>query len=454
MRPGREYLFSVNFGNEGDADGVAPLLIVENLDASPFALERHHLGAEPVEAGQIIQVLGISHDGAAGVLRPGMLDSVPMFFRPLSQAVVGRFRLHTVTAADTRPFDFAQFEEQFRPASVTDSEWAAVRPRLAALIGSTWGSYVQALAQAATRLSDLGFRTSDLPHLFRELYRQARADEEITASGFVAGTADCIPVTGASIRAFGADGGLVAVSSSNANAYFAFNRLAPDTYRLVIDADGYARQIIDGVTVPADGQARRNIHLEEGSVITGTLALTSEQFASGQTAVTAQCAGSAGTEYLFHAKLIDGRFTFDSLPVGSYDLAFRHPGFLVRRLNGVNVEAAQALDLGAVILAPAASIAGTIHLGSGASLPAGLGVGAYNGETLVGSGIVDATSHYQIGSLVPGSYTLRLVGLVDGYSEPRSFTVQGAESLQGLDLTVYSGSAGMATPISNNLPVY
>ena len=69
VRANREYLFYVNYGNNGDADAVAPLFLVENLGTNPFALDRADLDSQPAAAGQVIQVMGTSPDCAAGVLR-------------------------------------------------------------------------------------------------------------------------------------------------------------------------------------------------------------------------------------------------------------------------------------------------------------------------------------------------------------------------------------------------
>src|SRR5690606_23750053 len=67
VREGDEHVFYVKYGNNGDADGSAPLLLLENVDSNPFALARealHHVPHEP----RMIQLLGISHDGPAGTL--------------------------------------------------------------------------------------------------------------------------------------------------------------------------------------------------------------------------------------------------------------------------------------------------------------------------------------------------------------------------------------------------
>ncbi len=126
VRTGGEYVFYANYGNNGDSDGIAPLLLITNLDASPFSLTREGLPIDPV-AGSVVQALGISPTGEAGVLRPGQLNSVPVFFRVNGPGQVGRFHMHTITADDTRPLDFELVARQIRPSGLTDAQWEPIR---------------------------------------------------------------------------------------------------------------------------------------------------------------------------------------------------------------------------------------------------------------------------------------------------------------------------------------
>ena len=63
VRRGGEYVFNANYGNNGDADGIAPLLLIRNLDNSPFSLSRDTLGTQSSAPGRVVQALGDQHDG-------------------------------------------------------------------------------------------------------------------------------------------------------------------------------------------------------------------------------------------------------------------------------------------------------------------------------------------------------------------------------------------------------
>lgn len=75
LRPFREYIFWLEYANTTDADMPAPLFVVSSPQDPPMRLSP----TEPRRSGPL-QVLGISHDGPAGVLRPGARHRVPIYY--------------------------------------------------------------------------------------------------------------------------------------------------------------------------------------------------------------------------------------------------------------------------------------------------------------------------------------------------------------------------------------
>ncbi len=192
VRLDHEYVFYANYGNNGDADAVAPLLIVQGPDGVPFGLSRDDLAP-----GRTLQVLGISGDGPAGVLRAGELGSIPFFYN--TNGGTGRFLLHTITADDNRPIDFQQVEAAIRPPDLPDDLWNAIWPDIQARLGNTWGDYVRALADMATFLSVRGQRVVGVAELFRAIYFEELFEPSGVIGGHVLDAATHQPAAGAQV---------------------------------------------------------------------------------------------------------------------------------------------------------------------------------------------------------------------------------------------------------------
>jgi hypothetical protein len=170
IRRGQTYVFYVNYGNNGDADAVAPLLLIRNLDTNAFSVGRDGLTNLAVPPGATLQVLGLGRELRAGRLRPGENHNIPLYFN--SAADSGNFWVDIVTADDPRPLEVSALEAQIRPAGMTDAQWAAAMPQILSQMGPTWGDFVRALASMASFLDEVQMRTADVDTLFAAVYRE------------------------------------------------------------------------------------------------------------------------------------------------------------------------------------------------------------------------------------------------------------------------------------------
>ena len=75
LRPGNVYLFHVVYGNSGSNDEAAPLLIISSPSGTAMGF-----APDDLVPGERLQVLGISRNGPAGILKPGDQHQVPLFF--------------------------------------------------------------------------------------------------------------------------------------------------------------------------------------------------------------------------------------------------------------------------------------------------------------------------------------------------------------------------------------
>ncbi len=104
----------------------------------------------------------------------------------------------------------------------------------------------------------------------------------------------------------------------------------------------------------------------------------------------------------------DGRFTFDAVAAGRFDLTARAPGFAPTRIRGVEIGAERGeTDLGTVILEPGATLEGQVVDARGAPV-AGIAVSAFDAsrrmlEGLVGTTTTDPAGRFQFDDLAPGT---------------------------------------------------
>ncbi|MBN1661871.1 MAG: PKD domain-containing protein [Anaerolineae bacterium] len=161
----RNYLLYIDYGNIGDADLVSPMLVAYNTTDTPAGFS-----LDSMTPGQVLQLLAVSRDGPAGILRAGEYHRIPVYFYTSTPRV--SFELFSVDNNDPRLINWPEVESMHRPAGIPEEEWATIWANIQARVGTTWGDYAATLAQIATRLSERGEVTFAVRDLFAELVRQ------------------------------------------------------------------------------------------------------------------------------------------------------------------------------------------------------------------------------------------------------------------------------------------
>ncbi len=162
VRPSRNYIVRLVYGNDGDVDMPAPILVATSPQ---YALMRVFPNEPYVENS--IQVLALGSSGAVDTLPPGMTFSIPINFLSPSLEAHQLFQFNvTETQIDSSPLDWSAIESQVRPSDWTDETWNAVLGNLQAQVGPTWESYRQALISDAAYLDGHGIRAYSVSQLF------------------------------------------------------------------------------------------------------------------------------------------------------------------------------------------------------------------------------------------------------------------------------------------------
>ena len=198
-RPGRAIDVTLTLANTGELDLPAPLLIIETLvDASwhPFLAEASaseepfglaEVGQQPAPAeppqwvpGPTYQVLCLSPDGPASILRPGQtVTTIVETLTPFGSEDMP-FTVYGVgVPGDTQvdeQVDWQELEDNgLRPAGLPDEAWEPLLERLKVQVGDTWGDVLVSLRQNADHLARLGQRLANVDALFAFEMLQAAA---------------------------------------------------------------------------------------------------------------------------------------------------------------------------------------------------------------------------------------------------------------------------------------
>jgi hypothetical protein len=160
VRRGRQLTFFVEYENAGNVDMIAPMLIIDG----PSSI---WLADDPSYASAQMQIMGISFDGPAGILRPGTKQQVE-FQAPSDTSTNLRLRSITQNAKSQKPIDWNAVWSDIRPSFIDEAYWNEHQQEIAHLMGTDWDIYISLLADHATLLNEV---THEPVFMATELFR-------------------------------------------------------------------------------------------------------------------------------------------------------------------------------------------------------------------------------------------------------------------------------------------
>ena len=190
-RPGRIAYVTLTYNNDGGSDAPAPLFVVSVTSNNATI----GLPGETNFSGSSVQILGIENTGPAGTLRPGYQGTIQIPYESTSlvQGDQIQFGLQVMTG-DSTPIDWASMKSSLQPSYMTSTAWDAVFTNLTAQFGSTTATYLAALDNGATYLSELGEYTDDVQRLFG--FAINNANDALTTGSIDSVTDASFPVPG------------------------------------------------------------------------------------------------------------------------------------------------------------------------------------------------------------------------------------------------------------------
>ena len=244
------------YGNSGDSDALAPLLIAEGIGGTLVGPDRDHLQSAP------LQILGRSLEGPADRLRPQSSFSHRLMYRGGELHV----RARVIPTDDPRPVteeDWLEIESSVRPAGSDPLDWQEFWSQLRPRIGATWGEYVRFLHVIAANLPAEKRVVREMIGSIFTNQPGFRASSFI--SGVVLGSTNLLPQADVEVGFYSVDtNGAVKLNQevvTDSNGQFVAPFLQPGDYVCVVESTPFQRfdMNLDGVadntapifTVPA-----------------------------------------------------------------------------------------------------------------------------------------------------------------------------------------------------------
>jgi hypothetical protein len=273
-------------------------------------------------------------------------------------------------------------------------------------------------------------------------------------SGQVFSSASHQPIAGATVTASNEAGGQGFVATSDANGNYNLAGLPTGVYDLVFNAAGYARSVLTGVDV-TQGNATETVNLAPQSALTGTVTLESGGPGLGTLQVFAEPSGNTDANQVYETQSALDSFTLGGLPSGTYDVTLTMAGYISQTIAGVTLPAGATTNLGAIALAVASEIDGTVTSTDPNNPAASMVVQALQGSTVVGSAVTDTSGNYQIRNLPPGTYTLSLPGATGALFTAPIVTVALGQTATGESIQVQPGGiiSGTVDQSTTNSPI-
>ncbi|HVS71535.1 MAG TPA: CARDB domain-containing protein [Phycisphaerae bacterium] len=411
---GRDTSFTISVRNTGDADIAAPLLVIDSSTDTPFAVL---LGGPQTDVEKLL--LAISPDGPAGIIRPGETVTAQVYVTGGAGGTSAQFAVASIDQTNTQPLDWDHVTHYLLSDITGDPLYAQILAGLHQVIGTTGGSYDQALAAAASLLpADLG-RNWDAQDLVNLMAHQVRAALTTSLSGTLHASDPAIDIADHTIYADNLTTGDSFSTFTLQNGSFFFDGLTPGTYSLTVD--GLLGEL-DNVTVAAGAQTTGAlVEVARGAALSGAVT------GNGGSVANATVELTDSNDNLEYSAYTDdnGNYQIAGIAPGAYTLTVIAGGFARSQTSDLVIstqDLQQDVDLSA-----GDTLTGAVSLQDGGpDSPITITATALDGD-LAGQTFAATTlnDQFSLSGLADGNYAL--VVSADGYLPMTvdQFTVSG-----------------------------
>ncbi len=443
VRIGREFTVWIEYVNDGNTDLYAPLLHVSGNNDLGLRLEEY---TDYVTSG--VDLLAISMDGPAGVLRPGESGRVAVYC--LAQEGTNTVNVGYVLETNEDAVDWDLLKDAVRPSYACEY-WDQMWEEQIVTYGDTMGDYVHLLADAANlywiRKGERTYREGlNLSHLTQDNMNTWFA----TISGHVYLDDALTPLGGVDVVAHDAVADTSYTGKSTADGLVRLLNVPDGTYELSFV--GYlAPTDLETVTI-TDGQVVSDLAwiLTAGGTIVGRVDAPEGTDFSTATLVAFDMDGISYQATLSE----DGRFEVTGLPDGTYELFFSADDLTAAIQTDLIVSDAATIHAADLVVVEAGSVSGYVT-DAATSLPvAGVVVG--NGdESNPRATVTDEDGYYLLTGLAPGTNTIYAYSETLRTDPITGVEVAAGETTENIDLVMQAGAVleGTVTVSGSGDPV-
>jgi Calx-beta domain/CARDB/FG-GAP-like repeat len=186
-----KYPISVVYGNSGDTDTAAPLLIVRANEKAAIGLNAKFDNQQQLHKS--LQIYGAGTDIGADQLRPQESHSVQVYFaslgEPHSRDASADISTYTIDSTEQiSDDDWAMLRDSAKPNGVADAEWNNFWQSKQAGIGSTWGDYTKLVHDLSAAYTQANETVTDASQFFSRWYADTNSVSfEFHPKSFVSG---------------------------------------------------------------------------------------------------------------------------------------------------------------------------------------------------------------------------------------------------------------------------
>jgi len=453
VRIGRWFGGSIEYSNSGGTDLPAAILVLEGAGSYPVWLE-----GDENEGRTFLQLLTIDPDKTSGgVLSPGEKHSLD--FRSVLNVSWANYELTSKSGSSTDPVDWAALRAEIRPAeaeAIWDQAWDA----MVADIGTTYGDYISALAQAADEAHGYGIHTNIVGDLLN--YMIARKTIELTNNMvggmlYVYEDGEQVPFPGRAVIFKDVVTDEEHLSSSWHDGWFGFWDVAPGTYSVSVPdvlSVTPAEVTVDGSGVLTGLELVVDIGVQlSGRVVNGSTGapvldavVTAEDIAGDRTY-------SSGVDG-------DGYYYLGGIDPSLIKVTAISAGFVSPEPQVVDMSDGNDASL-LLSLSSGGGVSGQV-LSSGKTSPgrapvgyARVSAGTENGEA--GSAtLADANGFYEINGLAPGTYWVTANAPGYAYGLQSTIVIEDGVATAGVDIDLVNGGSvsGTITDSEGGAPIF
>ncbi|MCA9124985.1 MAG: carboxypeptidase regulatory-like domain-containing protein [Planctomycetales bacterium] len=354
VRWGREFQFTVTWGNDGLNDALAPLLTVGGSQPFGFA------PGDDESAGTSYTFLGTNtHGGPPGILRPGQRETVTFF--SVADPDAGDFNFYVDRGCKDAQasFDWDSIRDQLSQLDLSSEEFDEAFARMREQVGNTCGDYLRMLSLRSSQLPSVRGSLVEVNELTHIEFDSVLEQVFPSISGTLQNSAGLLLTSSRfRIRATELNSNVSFFADSLGDGSFVIPKVTPGVYALSVEDLDVIDVTPAQVVIDHDGHARGvQITVSVGSQVEGTIFLDNAPLSGAKIALQ-----GASKNYSAVSDA-NGHYDIRGVGEGVYEVVVMGSGGATTHLFNQRID--KSHQILSVSMRPGGLIEGNLHLPTG-----------------------------------------------------------------------------------------